>query len=214
MRVRADDFNGAGWIIFEDEWSGMSGVSMPVTRPMGRALIVGQPDCRTAPAATLRRLGFTVVEIDEPYGAMAQLCKRPFFFSALILSLNSSYREEMQIVASVKRKFAHMEVWLADAHSRTAAVTDAMRLGADGLVAADGLHRVGNLASTSSGSMKFSPEAIAAMEADSPNPPGHAEMIKSMGSPTVEAVDRPADPLLTADELRALLQESPSSHSS
>ena len=55
----------------------MAGVSMPVTRPIGRALIIGSPSCRPAPLNTLQRLGFTCAEIDDPYSAMAEISRRP-----------------------------------------------------------------------------------------------------------------------------------------
>jgi len=73
------------------QWSDMSGVSLPVTRPPGRALIVGQPAFRSGPASALQRRGYVCTEVDEPYDAMVQLCRRPLFYSAVILSLNSLY---------------------------------------------------------------------------------------------------------------------------
>ena len=124
----------------------MSGVSVPVTRPTGRALIVGQVACRAAPAATLQRLGFACSEVDHPYEAMVQLSRRPLFYSAMILSLNSLYREELQIIGSIKRRFSHVEVWVTDTDGRQAALAEALsRLGpaeaAGEVAAALGLNR-------------------------------------------------------------------------
>src|SRR5206468_7809549 len=123
--------------------SGMPGVSMPVTRPTGRALIIGSPACRTAPLNTLGRLGFTCAEVDDPYSAMAEICRRPLVYRAMILSLASLYREELAIIASVKRRWPHVDVWLTQTDGRHAALADAMRLGADGLLSEEGLHRTG-----------------------------------------------------------------------
>src|SRR3954471_23032171 len=121
--------------------SGISGVSMPVTRPTGRALIIGSPACRAAPLKTLQRLGFTCAETDDPYSAMAELCRRPLVYRAIILSLASLYREELPVIMSVKRRWPHVDVWLTLTDGRHAALADAMRLGADGLLSEDGLHR-------------------------------------------------------------------------
>src|SRR3954470_9847179 len=119
----------------------MPGVSMPVTRPTGRALIIGSPSCRTAPLNTLQRLGFTCAEVDEPYSAMAELCRRPLVYRAIILSLTSLYRAELSLISAVKRRWPHVDIWLTQTDGRHAALADAMRLGADGLLSEDGLHR-------------------------------------------------------------------------
>jgi hypothetical protein len=181
----------------------MAGVSMPVTRPTGRALLVGSPACRTAPLSTLQRLGFACAEIDDPYSAMAEVCRRPLVYRAIILSLASFYREELAMIQSVKRRWPHVDIWLTQTDGRHAALADAMRLGADGLLSEDGLHRT----------------AIAGGPGD---PYGRGG--EGVGPPVapvsvVPPVDTaPADddsemggnePILTADELRALLAEQP-----
>src|SRR5688500_9387098 len=120
----------------------MSGVSLPVTRPIGRALVVGNPASRPDAVDALQRLGFGCSETDDPYAAMAELCRRPLVYRALILSLVSVYREELNLVAAVKRRFPHVEIWLTHTDGRQASLAEAMRLGADGLLAEDGLHRV------------------------------------------------------------------------
>ena len=120
----------------------MSGDNPTPSRSPGRALIVGRPPFRGGPAAALHRRGYLCTEVDEPYEAMVNLCKRPLFYSAIILSLNSLYREELPIIASIRRRFSHVDIWLSDTDGRQAALAEAMRLGADGLFADDGLHRV------------------------------------------------------------------------
>ena len=171
----------------------MSGVTLPVQRPTGKALVVGQSACRIAPVAALERMGFVCTEVDQPYEAMLQLCRRPLFFSAVILSLNSLYREELQIIPTIKRRFPQMEIWLSDTDGRQAALAEAMRLGADGLVAEDGLHRIGT-ATPGPPALEPQPEAT-------PQP--------QQPSATHATDAATGDPLLTAEELRALLQESP-----
>jgi len=175
----------------------MSAVSLPVSRPTGRALVVGQPALRAAPKDVLVRLGLAFTEADEPYDAMVQLCRRPLFYSALVLSLNSLYREELQMIAAVKRRFSHVEVWLSDTDGRQAALAEAMRLGADGLVAEDGLHRIGGSTATVS------------IAKPAPLDPLPMEIEPLAPAPMENSAERSTDPLLTAEELRALLQETP-----
>jgi hypothetical protein len=190
----------------------VSGVSMPVTRPTGRALIIGAAACRPAPLNTLQRLGFTCAEADDPYSAMSEICRRPLAYRAVILSLASLYREELGIIQSIKRRWPHLEIWLTQTDGRHAALADAMRLGADGLLSEDGLHRT----------------AVAGGTGDTASPPSHshAMLTTTTVSPPAKiepAAKAPADdtgdaqesdvgttePILTADELRALLAEQP-----
>jgi hypothetical protein len=186
----------------------MSGVSFPVNRPAGRALIVGTASSRTQPLGVLQRLGFTCAETDDPYHAMLELARRPMVYRAMILSLAGLYKEELQIVAATKRRFPHVEVWLTHIEGRQASLAEAMRLGADGLLADDGLHR------TAAGA--FPVETV---------PSGLREPINLSAEDAHDAQDAPpppreravdnnddanvAEPVLTADELRALLQEQP-----
>jgi len=173
---------------------------MPVTRPTGRALIIGSPSCRSAPLNTLQRLGFTCAEIDDPYSAMAEICRRPLVYRAIILSLASLYREELPLIQSVKRRWPHVDVWLTQTDGRHAALADAMRLGADGLLSDDGLHRTA-IAGASESLYSRADAGPAAWPASA--------------VPPVDTLD-PADadipahePILTAEELRALLADQP-----
>jgi hypothetical protein len=173
----------------------MSGADSEPSPSSGRALIVGQPAYRGAPASSLQRRGFSCTEVDDPYEAMVNLCKRPLFYSTLVLSLNSLYREELTIIASIKRRFSHVDIWLSDTDGRQAALAEAMRQGADGLFAEDGLHRIATAASAATETTLPDPAT------DFPKPRPHEAL---MPDP-----EKTADPLLTAEELRALLQESP-----
>src|SRR5258706_2023505 len=182
--------------------SGMTGVSMPVTRPTGRALIIGSPSCRTAPLNTLQRMGFTCAEIDDPYSAMAEICRRPLVYRAIILSLASLYREELALVLSVKRRWPHVDNWLTQTDGRHAGLADAMRLGADGLLSDDGLHRTA-IAGGGSDSLYSRSDAGSGLWPVTAVPPV---------DPTADAHDLDSganEPILTADHLRALLAEQP-----
>jgi hypothetical protein len=146
-------------------------------------------------------MGFTCTEADDPYEAMVHLCRRPLFFSTVILSLNSLFREELSMIASLKQRFSHVEVWLADTDGRQAALAEAMRQGADGLVAPDGFHRVGS-------AMPVISQPIPATSVPTPPDPAPPTDEPQQAEPT-GALEPLGDPLLTAEELRALLAQSP-----
>ena len=175
----------------------MAAPGFPTKRPIGRALIVGNASARSQPLAAMQALGYECAELDDPYAAAAELHRRPMVYRAMILSLASLFREELPIVAAIKRRLPHVEVWLTQMEGRQAAFAEAIRLGADGLLADDGaLHR---LAATS---------AVAATPQAEPQLPH---------SPNVEHLthDMPGEmpstePVLSADELKALLAEHPS----
>jgi len=170
----------------------MSAVSLPVTRPIGRALIVASPSSRAQPTAVLQQLGYTCAEADDPYSAMLDICRRPLVYRAIILSLTSLYKEELAVVQSIKQRFPHIEVWLTQTDGRQASLAEAMRLGADGLLSEDGLHRIAITAAA---------DASAA-----PAPVMHEQIPEDDSMDAEMAI---GEPVLTADELRALLQEQP-----
>lgn len=187
----------------------MSGVSLPVTRPVGRALLVGSPASRAEAVEMLERVGFASSEADDPYAAMMELCRRPLIYRALILSLGSLYREELPLIAVVKRRFPHVEIWLTQTDGRAAALADGMRLGADGLLGEDGLHRIavpGAAAAESAHGIRGNEPLLAGDTA-------HAEAMAESNVASPEFERSLTEPVLTADELRALLQEQPSGHS-
>jgi DNA-binding NarL/FixJ family response regulator len=185
----------------------MSGVSLPVARPAGRALIVGSPSVRSLPLAMLQQLGYTCAELDDPYSAMAELCRRPLAYRAVIFSLQSLFREELLVVASIKKRFPHIEIWLTDTDGRPAALAEAMQLGADGLLSEDGLHRIA-LTPASSDSAA-SPSPLRQPPPAAPEPPQ-----QERDSEPEPINDEPviAEAVLTAEELRALLQDQPPAH--
>ena len=177
----------------------MSAVSFPVKRPVGRALVLGTSSSRSQPLAAMQSLGYTCAEIDDPYAAAAELLKRPLVYRAVVLSLTSLYREELSLVSTLKRRLTHLDIWLTHTEGRQAAMAEAVRLGADGLLGEDGaLHRL----------------------LQHPQPQAHAEATPApaadVESPSQHMVtpidpDMPSgEPVLSADELRALLQEEPS----
>ena len=166
----------------------MSSVSLHVTRPAGRALIVGSAACRAEHAQLLRAQGFQCQELDDPYTATAELCRPQASYNTLVLSLSGLYREELPVIAAVKRRFPHMEIWLTNTEGRVAALAEAVRLGADGMLTADGFHR------TNAAEPQAAPDASAD---------------ETSASLSDDPSSNPGEPVLTPEELRALLQDQP-----
>ena len=200
----------------------MSGVSLPVTRPSGRALIVGNPSSRPEPVGTLQRMGFGCAESDDPYAAMAELCRRPLVYRALVLSLSSLHREELGLISGVKRRFPHVDIWLTQTDGRQAALAEAMRLGADGLLSGEGLHRIAVSGTEPASFEPQDPIPLPVREAPAQQPVvAQVESAASAATPAPAAAPAPrqpappedastaGEPVLSAEELRALLQEQP-----
>ena len=126
---------------------------------------------------------------------MLELCRRPLVYRAIILSLTSLYKEELAIVQTIKQRFPHLEVWLTQTDGRQASLAESMRLGADGLLSEDGLHRIAITAAA---------EFVPPTQMVQPQPQMEDEEQNDSDMTLGE-------PVLTADELRALLQEQPTS---
>jgi len=171
----------------------MSGLTLPVDRTSGRAIVIGTASCRASCAGILSRLGYQAVNADDPYLAMAEICQRPLAYRTAALSLASVYREELCFISAIKRRFPHIEVWLAHTDGRPASLAEASRLGADGLLSDEGLHRFA----------LAGPSALIA-------PPPQPIPVPDQPAPTAAQPDLdPAEPLLSADELKALLDDQP-----
>ena len=170
----------------------MSGVSLPVTRPIGRALVVANSTSRAPLVAALTKLGFDCGECDDPYSATLELCRRRLVYRAVILSLTSLFREELALVATIKRRFPHVEIWLAHTDGRQSALAESMRLGADGLLDDEGLHRI---------AAQQIPEPLTyhPMPHSPLPPPPVEEPAETSASQPDESI---GEPVLSADELR------------
>ena len=191
----------------------MSGMTLPVQRPTGRALLVAGAGNRAKPLEILRDLGFDSAEFDDPYSAMTELCRRPLVYRAIILSLAGLYREELSIIPAIKSRFPHVELWLVHTDGRQAALAEAMRLGADGLLADDGLHRVAGAGAPSAAESTATAAASGSVSPTVTAPVWpQAEPSADVSSPTPSQDDLHDEsgqpgPILTPDELRALLHE-------
>jgi hypothetical protein len=184
----------------------MSGVSLPVSRPSGRALVVGNAASRAEPLGTLQRMGYGCAEMEDPYAAMIELCRRPLLYRALILSLSGLHREELGIIPGVKRRFPHVDIWLTHTDGRQAALAEAMRLGADGLLSGEGLHRIAEGATEPASFVPSDPIPLPVGE-PAPQPAPSPQPTARPAAPVDDSTS--GEPVLSADELRALLQEQP-----
>ncbi len=191
----------------------MPGVSLPVTRPTGRALLVGNPASRNDSLSTLGGLGYGCDQADDPYSAFGEICRAPAAYQFIILCLGSLYREELAVIRVIKNRFPQMEVWLSQPDGRSAAMAEGLRLGADGLLSDEGFHRIGVAPAAASDDVPAvqtldMPRREAEMPVQRAN--GHSHPPMMLESPEDRAYhETVGEPILTADELRALLHEHP-----
>jgi hypothetical protein len=159
----------------------------------------------------LARLGYESGECEDPYTATLELTRRRLAYRALVLSLAGLYREELALITTVKRRFPHVEIWLCHTDGRQAALAEAMRLGADGLIDDEGFHRIA--APPVHETVVYQSMPVSSI----PKPTMLAELPKREPAPDEADGDEPmqeskgaiGEPVLTAEELRALLQDQP-----
>lgn len=188
----------------------MHGFSLPVDRLAGRAIVVGKSACRSATLRILADRGYMCAEADDPYQAMAELARNPRSFRAVILSLASLYREELAIVRAIRRRFPHIEIWISDFENRSAALAEATGLGADGLLSEEGLHRFAapgerRLETIAPPMIEPAEEPAQPEPAPRPTPPRAIPTERVNGHHSNGQYEN--EPVLTTEELRALLQD-------
>jgi hypothetical protein len=171
---------------------------------MGRALVVANASGRALLVELLKKLGFDCGECDDPYTATLELARRRLGYRALILSLAGLYREELSLIATVKRRFPHLEIWLAHTDGRQGSLAECMRFGADGLLDDEGLHRIATMPAADA---VYQPIAQPSPVMTMPQPPREEIIEEESADASLDAV---GEPVLTAEELRALLQDQPS----
>jgi hypothetical protein len=179
----------------------------PSNKAAGHALVVAAQTVVADHGNVLAGLGYEVDRREDPYSAMLELCRRPLVFRAMVLSLQGLYRDELAIIAAVRRRFPHVSIYLTETDGRQAALAEAMRLGAEGLIDAGGLH-----------SFADAPPPPAAPKPTQFRPvPSHPP--EAAARPMPESTDRiphtahaapppVTEPVLSAEELRALLGDS------
>jgi DNA-binding NarL/FixJ family response regulator len=161
-------------------------------------LLVASPASRQQPRALLEQLGYSCADADDPYAAMAEIARHSTSYRAVIISLSSLYREELALITALRRRYPQIEVWLTHTDGRQAALAQAMSMGADGLLAEDGLHRIGI-----SPALEVTRGGDTSLPSPSSREPADAD----------EHDFASDEPILSADELRMLLQEQPTAPS-
>lgn len=168
--------------------------------PAGHTLVVCLPASNEALDQQLRAIGFDVQTVDNPFAAFVELLDRPLVYRSVVLSLAAIYREELPLIKAIRSRLPHIDVLLTHTDGRAGAMAEAMRLGATGLLDDQAVHRIGDI----------------------DPPPGSGTPHVQTGESTAPAVTSDAtepapndddfndlDPILTAEELRALLHEQP-----
>lgn len=144
-------------------------------------------------------LGYDVSGVDNPYAAFVELLDRPLVYRSVVVSLAAVYREELTLIKAIRSRLPHVDVLLAHTDGRAAAMAEAMRLGATGILDDEAVHRLGDPAPP--------PESQFEVRAPEPLP---AEPLEGPAEePPQDEDSGDLEPILTADELRALLQEQP-----
>jgi hypothetical protein len=190
----------------------MFGETASTNATTARALLVGSPECRSRLLLVLRPMGYTCVEVDDPYAAMLELGRSTEPYQAVVLSLSSLFREELAFVEAVKRRHG-VEVWLSHTDGRAASLAQAMGYGIDGLLGNDGLHRLGTPAANGTRPAAVLPPAPPPQSSTVPTPPassspGHRPSRRS-GLNDARVCPPGGEAVLTSEDLRALLLETP-----
>jgi hypothetical protein len=149
-------------------------------------------------------MGLDCAPSDNPYAAMIELCRRPLVYRALVLSLQGLYREELQLISTVKKRFPHIDVWLAHTDGRQSTLAEALRAGADGLLDDAGLHSIsdGQVSMVLPRPTRHSTPSK--QDNDISSSPDHHGASSAVEDPFIQGA---TEPILTADEMRALLQD-------
>jgi hypothetical protein len=183
-------------------------LTVNTSKPAGHALIVGAESLRGTAKKVLTSLSYEIDERDDPYAAMLELCRRPLVYRAMVLSLQGLYRDELTIISTIRRRFPHVSIWLTHTDGRQAALAEAMRLGAEALVAEDGIHSFNDAGGIGPQAPLPKPTQFrpAPAQAELPPSPGARSDAAEPAEPRVSQ-NNSGEPVLSADELRALLAE-------
>jgi hypothetical protein len=132
---------------------------------------------------------------------MLELARHRLAYSAMVLSLSGLYREELTFISAIKRRLPHVEIWLAHTDGRQGTLAEAMRVGADGLIDTEGLHRIATPSSIAAPA--YQPLSVPLLKPDITEDAETPETLETTGEIAI------GEPVLTSEELRALLQDQP-----
>jgi len=171
----------------------MSNLAIPSSLTRGPAIVVGGEGCRAMALGVLSRENIPAFEAESPYPAMAEISRKPGVYKTVILSLQNLFQEELRMIEAIKALHPGIGIWLCHTEGRPSTLAMALRMGADGILAEDGLHRMAPGAEIVE---KESPPA------KTPPPPVKPSVVVAPAASV-----NPIEPILTVEELRALLQD-------
>ena len=114
---------------------------VPKAASAGRAVVVCGDEVRPQTLAALSALGYDAKSAADPFDAAARLAADEAT-AALVLSFAAMHPEELALIAAVKRRRPMVDVVVCDVDGRGASFAEAVRLGADALLADGQLHRI------------------------------------------------------------------------
>jgi hypothetical protein len=150
----------------------------------------------------MRAMGYEVHGVDNPYAAFVELLDRPLVYRSVVVSLAATYREELSLIKAIRGRLPHVDVLLAHTDGRAGAMAEAMRLGATGLLDDETVHRLGDIAPPPADPFASPPARDQFQQRDE-------DEVDPADEPMQDEESNELDPILTAEELRALLQEQP-----
>ncbi|MEM8876166.1 MAG: hypothetical protein AAGD32_18120 [Planctomycetota bacterium] len=174
------------------------GAEQPDLANGGRVALIATGTTRDRHAETLMHAGYDVYAFDDPYAAMLALCRKPLVFRAVAVSLQAIYPKEMSLISVVGRRYPHMRLIACDTDGRPAALEQARRLGVTDILDAEGPRPVDTQPVEGASSKTHDAsraDAVALTEEEA------AALAEDAANDTAQG------PLLTPEELRALLSD-------
>lgn len=197
----------------------------------------GDPLARTL--GQLHRLGASTHRLDDPYHAIATLARGPHDFDAIVLILPCVYEDELSLISAIRLISPATPVYLAGAEQNLSLLAAAVRLGATGLVTTSGIETLAAPSSPHASSALHPLTRLAATAANAPDDapsisPSQNPSLRSAQSSIAPLAPQsaeedmeddcdfdeseqdndalncvPTDPIISAEELHALLHDMP-----
>lgn len=181
-----------------------------------RVAVIGAGEVLPRVLGQLHRLGAACVVLDDPYRAIAEMARRPGSYPVAVFVLPSIYPNELPAIAAILRHSPGTRVVLAAAEQQVALLAAALRLGASGVVTEEGIESFGtserepapppSIVPARPPAVMHAPPARV-VEAKPPSPALQEEVEAEEPEPEHEQDMDVQDPILTADELHALLHD-------
>lgn len=179
-----------------------------------RVAVIGSGEVLARVLGQLHRLGAECVVLDDPYQAVAALTQRPGAYPAAVFVLPSIYPDELPAISAILKHSPGTRVVVAAAEQQVSSLAAALRLGASGVLTEHGIE-----AFAGQDAPPFSPtNSTPSTQPSTALPPENEESTLATADdahhPTAHQPHddhhsdyEPTDPILTADELHALLHD-------